>query len=746
MATDLQYREGLTDTQKKQLVTRLDRINAGSAITDTDKANFNYGLGSSWQSYLSPSVNYNDLGKTPSPTVGTQTQPKTTADTVMAGLNAGQQAQLTAQQQQMQNDLQVYKDIQMLQGENKAETTYNQATQGLSDLRTKEQKKSQALAEAYKSGGVQEYQKKLDELKQQAAQLSGSYLQGLTNVEGKVMPMRFITGQQAQMQKQYAAQASAVALEQQAIQGNIENAKKIAQDMVDLEYGDIEAQIANQKELINLNYANLTREDKKRADEQKYLLDQRQARIDEEKQTKKDIQSLLVEAIGKKAPASVQSAIKNAKTVEEAAMAASGYLGDEQTDFGVIGQDDNGNNIYGFIDKVNKTVTGINGQPTTSPTENVFVTSASADELAEAIKQVESGGNYNAKGASGENGAYQFMPDTWTQWSSEYARNVLQQSNAKLPMTPENQDAVAKWKIQQWLNQGLTPQQVAAKWNSGSEFGWENKKGVNSKGVAYDVPAYVNKVNNALGGNKTELTGADKIAQDIFDGVSNLNVNTLSTKIKDKVQNRLSELKREALQRGDTEGILRASAGGKEVDSSMLTSFEKAINVIYQIGDLQETFKQDKGKVTNQDGVTTKFDLNPILGIVRSKNPYDTKAKQIQAQLQAIVPNLARGIYGEVGVLTDNDIKNYSQTLPNLTSTEDVRQAVLGITIRSIQRSIENKLKSQASGGRDVSGFVDQYNAIKILADELLGETTNVTQSSGNTWKSTSGKSYVLPY
>ena len=40
MATDLQYREGLTDTQKNQLVTRLDRINAGSAITDTDKANF----------------------------------------------------------------------------------------------------------------------------------------------------------------------------------------------------------------------------------------------------------------------------------------------------------------------------------------------------------------------------------------------------------------------------------------------------------------------------------------------------------------------------------------------------------------------------------------------------------------------------------------------------------------------------------------------------------------------------------
>ena len=38
----------------------------------------------------------------------------------IGALNTENQNQLTAQQQQIQNDLQVYKDIQMLQGENKA--------------------------------------------------------------------------------------------------------------------------------------------------------------------------------------------------------------------------------------------------------------------------------------------------------------------------------------------------------------------------------------------------------------------------------------------------------------------------------------------------------------------------------------------------------------------------------------------------------------------------------------------------
>lgn len=330
MATDLQYREGLTDTQKNQLVTRLDRINAGSAITDTDKSNFNYGLGSSWQSYLSPSVNYNDLGKANVP-VAPPVPPQNDGSNLMAGLNAQnqqQQVQLTADQQKLQEYQKQFQDIQMLQGVNKAETAYDTSVQGLQDLQSKEMKKTQALAEAYKTGGVEQYQKRLAELNQQAAQLQGSYLRGLTDVEGKVIPMGFITGQQAQMQKQYATQAASVALEQQALQGNIENAKSIAKDMVDLEYGDIEKQIAYQKDLINLNYDNLTRTEKKRADEMNYILDQRQKAIDEEKANKTAIQNTYIDAINSGiTDKKVLNSILNSVTPEAALRIAGPYIG-----------------------------------------------------------------------------------------------------------------------------------------------------------------------------------------------------------------------------------------------------------------------------------------------------------------------------------------------------------------------------------------------------------------------------------
>jgi len=114
---------------------------------------------------------------------------------------------------------------------------------------------------------------------------------------------------------------------------------------------------------------------------------------------------------------------------------------------------------------------------------------ASASTIANAIKTVESQGNYNAKGASGESGAYQFMPSTWKQWAGEY----LGDPNA--PLTRENQDFVAQSKINSLLEQGYNPEQIALIWNGGTP---KRKAGVNKYGVQYDSGAYADKVLQTL--------------------------------------------------------------------------------------------------------------------------------------------------------------------------------------------------------------------------------------------------------
>jgi len=115
--------------------------------------------------------------------------------------------------------------------------------------------------------------------------------------------------------------------------------------------------------------------------------------------------------------------------------------------------------------------------------------------LATAIKKQESGGSkdpYNTKGASGEFGAYQFMPDTWKAWAGTH----LGDPNA--PMTMENQNKVAYNQIKSWKDKGYNPAQIAAAWNAGEGSlegdKWKTNVGKNSLGVSYDTPTYVKNV------------------------------------------------------------------------------------------------------------------------------------------------------------------------------------------------------------------------------------------------------------
>jgi hypothetical protein len=97
---------------------------------------------------------------------------------------------------------------------------------------------------------------------------------------------------------------------------------------------------------------------------------------------------------------------------------------------------------------------------------------------------------YKKRGASGEFGRYQFMPDTWKQWSSEYGiQTPLEQASI------EEQNKVAYNKVKEWKDQGLNPAQIASKWNSGDADAYKrNHTGTNAQGVAYNTPEHVRRV------------------------------------------------------------------------------------------------------------------------------------------------------------------------------------------------------------------------------------------------------------
>lgn len=129
--------------------------------------------------------------------------------------------------------------------------------------------------------------------------------------------------------------------------------------------------------------------------------------------------------------------------------------------------------------------------------------------LAKAIRQKESKGNFNAVGDAGtSHGGYQWQDATW----KANARDILGDENAQ--MTPDNQNAVAYGVILKDKQKGLNPAQIAAKWNSGKTEGWENMIGettINGQKVKYNVPQYVKDVTDTY----QTLKGESQIPESI---------------------------------------------------------------------------------------------------------------------------------------------------------------------------------------------------------------------------------------
>lgn len=119
-----------------------------------------------------------------------------------------------------------------------------------------------------------------------------------------------------------------------------------------------------------------------------------------------------------------------------------------------------------------------------------------AVNLAKAIRQTESGGNFTAKGKSGEYGAYQFTEPTWNATAAKYGVNVpLAQA------TPEQQNEVAYKQVKEWKDQGNNVGQIASMWNAGEAhkdaYLDTSYQGVNKAGAQYNVPAYAKSVATA---------------------------------------------------------------------------------------------------------------------------------------------------------------------------------------------------------------------------------------------------------
>ena len=172
------------------------------------------------------------------------------------------------------------------------------------------------------------------------------------------------------------------------------------------------------------------------------------------------------------------------------------------------------------------------------------------------------------------------------------------------------------------------------------------------------------------------------------------------------------------------QAIVGSSQFDKELDMSSITSINQIKLALSGVETLREFLAQ------GDDGLNL---TGPVKGRVRNFIKTlggDADAAAINAAIQGLIPTVARGIFGEVGVLTDTDIDNYKKTLPNMNSDEEQNDLVTIIMLDVLGNSFTNLLSSNAQGGRNTSRFYgDLLDTRARVADLKLG--MGVTSFSG---------------
>ena len=187
----------------------------------------------------------------------------------------------------------------------------------------------------------------------------------------------------------------------------------------------------------------------------------------------------------------------------------------------------------------------------------------------------------------------------------------------------------------------------------------------------------------------------------------------LSPRAKDALLNPAGFFERTATEKGEILDEL-ANAG---IDTTEVSNGKRKLLSSTQADDFVQAQIARKNVLKLYDMLQSVEGTGPIAGRIRALDPYDPIVTDIKAQINRTVPGLARGIFKEVGVLTDQDVDRYSNTLANLQFTDEQIEQLHNSTMETIDQSISIASKTYHDLGYDMREF---------SAEEALGggETT----------------------
>lgn len=87
---------------------------------------------------------------------------------------------------------------------------------------------------------------------------------------------------------------------------------------------------------------------------------------------------------------------------------------------------------------------------------------------------------------------------------------------------------------------------------------------------------------------------------------------------------------------------------------------------------------------------------------------YDKLAIRLNNLVDSLTPGLARGVFGEVGVLTDDDVRRYKALIPNITRNPDVAEAIMKDLVSTLESRRKISIDVWDKAGFDVDNFKEK--------------------------------------
>ena len=183
------------------------------------------------------------------------------------------------------------------QAQKDAQTAQTDLMKRLDEVYTKMGTQKAATTAALQAAGVPDLQKQQDEINAMILQKNSGAFSAAQNSEGRLAPTFAITGEQAQIERQRAAQTYGLAVQSQVLSGQIARAKETAQQAIEAEFGPLEKQADYVMKLLDLNKGTMDAADKAKADSLQLALSQYKDQISQQREEKSTALGLAASAI-----------------------------------------------------------------------------------------------------------------------------------------------------------------------------------------------------------------------------------------------------------------------------------------------------------------------------------------------------------------------------------------------------------------------------------------------------------------